>query len=280
MFRKKIASYLTFSLLSLLSMMFFFSACLKDITIDLPEYESKLVVESYLDSNVPYYIVSVTESVSFFTPSTFPVSQVLPVVEHAIVTITKGNQTDTLQYIDTLKVYVKPLTTPMSINDYEDYHLRVEDTMTNRIATASTRFLPVIPIDTVMYLLNDSLKAAMLMYFYDPKPDENFYKVWFANAANPFERDSLRTWEFSDKALSDGRVSVGMGYNFRVTDTVIVRLYHINEEYYRFLDTVDDAEDASDSPFSRPARIVSNIEGGTGVFVALSYDQRIVPITQ
>lgn len=257
-----------------------FTACTKDITIDLPEYESQLVVESYLDANVPFYIVSVTESVSFFTPGTLPISHSLPVVAHAIVTLTHGNTTDTLPFIDTLGVYVKLLTTSLSVNDFEPYLLRVADTATNRIATASTRFLPKVPIDTVLYLLNDSLKAAMLLYFYDPKPDVNFYKPWFANAGNVLDRDSLYTWEFNDKALGTERISVGMNYNYRVNDTVVVRLYHISEEYYRFLDTVEDAADAAGGPFSRPARIESNISGGTGIFTALSYDQRIVIIKQ
>ncbi len=277
---KKNGSLIASPLVYLFILAMFYTSCMKDVTINLPEYESKLVVESYLDSNVPFYIVSVTESVSFFTPSTFPVSQVLPVVNHAIVTITKGSKTDTLAFIDSLQVYVKALQTPLSDTDFEPYQLRVVDTSTNRIATATTQFLTKVPIDTVLYLLNDSLEAAMLLYFYDPKPDVNYYKVWFANAANPFERDSLRTWEFSDKALGDDRVSAGMGYRFRVDDTLIVRLYHINEEYFRFLDTVDDADDAVSSPFSRPSRIESNIQGGTGIFVALTYDQRIVPIIQ
>lgn len=256
------------------------SGCLQNITIDLPEYESQLVVESYLDANISFYVVSVTESVSFFTPGTLPVSQSLPVVNSAIITITHGNITDTIPYIDSLRVYIKPLQNSMQATDFEPYLLRVEDTATNRIATATTRFLPQIPIDTVLYLLNDSLQAAMLLYFYDPKPDTNYYKPWFANAANIFDRDSLYTWEFGDKALGNDRTSVGMDYHYRLNDTVVARLYHISREYYRFLDTVDDAADASSGPFTRPARIESNIQGGTGIFTALTYDQRIVVIKQ
>ncbi|OWY22957.1 DUF4249 domain-containing protein [Sphingobacteriales bacterium UPWRP_1] len=256
------------------------SACLQSITIDLPEYESQLVVESYLDANVPFYIVSVTESVSFFTPGTLPVSQSLPVVNNALVTITHGNITDTIPYVDSLRAYIKALQTPLTASNFEPYLLRVEDTASNRIATATTRFLPPIPIDTVLYLLNDSLQAAMLLYFYDPKPDTNYYKPWFANAANIFDRDSLHTWEFSDRALGTDRTSVGMNYNYRLNDTVVARLYHISREYFRFLDTVEDAADASGGPFSRPARIESNIQGGTGIFTALTYDQRMVIIKQ
>jgi len=256
----------------------FFTACTQDVTLNLPEYESKLVVESYLDANVPFYVVSVTESVPFLTPGNLPVNQSLPAVSTAIVTISKGSQTDTIPYVDSLRVYIKALSTPLNPTDFEPYLLSVLDTATNRLATATTKFLPKIPIDTVLYLLNSANEASMLLYYYDPKPDVNYYKPWFANAANIFDRDSLRTWEFSDKALGEGRSSVGMGYRYRLNDTVIARLYHISEEYFRFLDTVDDAGDAASGPFSRPARIESNIQGGTGIFTALIYDQRIVPV--
>ena len=146
-----------------------------------------------------------------------------------------------------------------------------------RSASASTQFLPIIPIDTVVYRLNDSSQASIIQYFDDDVGTEDFYKVFFTNV-NTFDTDSTYTWEFTDKTFSGQRVPIGMGFNYRVDDTVAVRLYHINQDYYKFLESANDAENASESPLSRPSRLISNINNGLGIFTTLAYDEKILII--
>ena len=271
----------------------FFVACEKNITIELPEYESELVIESYLEEGLPY-IVSVTESVSFLA------SLELPTVPNALVTITHNGITDTLQFLDVAYFNLETIVQP---NDFEPYFLRVEDLTTGRIAEASTQLLPSLPIDTISYLVNDTLGAAMLMYFYDDETIENYYKVWFAKANENilnecynenigltlscfadfdslFVADKIVTWEFSDNIFEAGsRVPVGMGYNYKVGDVVVCRLYNISKSYYDFLETVSDASSAASNPISRPARIISNITGGLGIFTSVNYEEKIIVIS-
>ena len=85
------------------------------------------------------------------------------------------------------------------------------------------------------------------------------------------------SWEFSDVTFGAGsRVPVGMGYNYKVGDVLVCRLYNISKEYYDFLETMDDASSAASNPIARPARIISNVTGGFGIFTAVTYEEKIV----
>ncbi len=257
-----------FLFFSLLSMLVYLSSCEKEIEIDLPAYENQLVVECYLEAGLPY-ILSLTESVGFL--DAFDV----PVVKDATVTITHNGITDTLTLIDSLNVYVK-LDKVVAANDFAPYYLEVKDGK-GRSVSATTQMLPRTSIDTLIYLKNDSAEASVIMYFDDLPDATNYYKVYFTNA-NTFDPDSTYSWEFSDNVFANQRTVSGTGYAFREGDDVEVRLYTIDEAYYRFLETVDDAGDATASPFARPSRIISNIEGGTGIFTAVDYDLRAIKI--
>ena len=63
------------------------------------------------------------------------------------------------------------------------------------------------------------------------------------------------------------------------TDTVIVHLYHINKEWYDFLITVRKAKAGSSGPFVEPVNVISNVEGGLGIFTTLNSDFDSIRIT-
>ena len=51
----------------LLITVFLFTACEKDITVDLPQPESKLVVDGYVEYNKPIYIL-LSRNAPYFSP--------------------------------------------------------------------------------------------------------------------------------------------------------------------------------------------------------------------
>lgn len=53
-------------------------------------------------------------------------------------------------------------------------------------------------------------------------------------------------------------------------------LYHCTQEYFDFLVSLRKAELAATAPVVEPGRVQSNVEGGLGVFVALSVERRWV----
>lgn len=256
--------------------LFMLVACQKDLSIELPGYTNELVVEAYLDPDIPFYLVSVTQSVPFLD------SLYLPVVPNAMVNIVHVGDTVQLNYVDSLGLYLKEHNFNND-NPNWPYFLYVSDA-NGHTASATTSFLQVPVIDTLQYLVNDSLKVSMQLYFNDIIGQDNFYKVWFGRCTYlpstqscvVLASDKIRSWEFSDINYKNQLVPVISNYNFDVNDTIITRLYNIDETFFKFLDTADDAIDAASGPFSRPARIEGNIAGGIGIFTALSYSQSTI----
>ncbi len=247
-----------------------FGSCERELRLDLPVYEQQMVVECYLEKGLPY-ILSLTESVSFFD------ADLLPVVDSALVTITHKGEVDTLSLIDTLGVYVDlnlDLLTAPEAGDTSGYYLYVEDLRTGRTAHANTRFLREIPIDTAYYFLNelDTPKAAITLNFTDPTPASNYYKVYFDNGLGAAKPKTF-TWSFSDQLIENGEGTRSLSHRFKVGSEVRTRLYHIDSTYYHFLESVDDAIDAGGISISRPARVEGNINGGLGIFTATAYDE-------
>lgn len=240
----------------------FLISCEKTVEIDLPPIESQLVVESYIEPNFPY-ILSLTQSASYFDVGAFQS------IADATVTITHLGETDTLRYIDSLNFYIG--TSGLVKYDKFPYELKVEDGFGRKVS-ATTSFMDIVQIDTITYSLNDASQASVIMFFDDQKSIENYYHVWFDNAESN-DPDSLYHWSFSDKSIADQRTLRGTGFNFDQNDTITVRLYNISKDFYDYLETVGDAISANGSPFGRAARIESNIEGGLGVFTALSFDE-------
>lgn len=237
-------------------------SCEKIVEIDLPPIESQLVVESYIEPNLPY-ILSLTQSASYFDVGAFQS------IADADVTITHLGITDTLVYIDSLNFYIG--TSGLVKYDKFPYELKVEDGFGRKVS-ATTSFKDIVQIDTITYSLNDSSQASVIMFFDDQKDVENYYHVWFDNSKSN-DPDSLYHWSFSDKSIANQRSLRGTGFNFDQKDTITVRLYNIQKDFYDYLETVNDAISANGSPLGRAARIESNIEGGLGIFTALSFDE-------
>jgi hypothetical protein len=244
------------------------SACEKEITIDLPPLNSELVVECYLTPGYPY-VLSLSETISYFNLIG------LPTIDSAVVTITHNGLTDTLQYIDSIGVYFANRF--VVAGDTGAYDLYINDTISDRIATATAKLLPIIPIDTVIYIKNDSAQASVLTYFTDNAITQNYYKYYVARLGGNAP-DSLLTRSFSDLIFSGQQTVAGTAYDYPANNEVLVRIYNISREYYEFLETSERASFAAQGSFARPARIISNINNGTGIFTVLSYDERRIQI--
>lgn len=246
------------------------TACEKEVTIDLPPVESELVVECFLAKGYPY-LLSLSETQPYFDLIQ------LPTVDSAVVRIEHNGTSVQLNYVDSLGIYFSGVN--VSGSDTLPYILHIEDTLRQRSLTAEARFLPVVPIDTILYFFNDSLDTTLLTYFDDPPQTNNYYRIYFSKDAS-FNADSVRTWSFSDVIFAGQNTVVSMGYRYHLGDKVRVKLFNISKEYYDFLETTERAATAIISPFSRPTRIIDNINGGTGIFTTWSFDEKVIQIVQ
>lgn len=56
-------------------------------------------------------------------------------------------------------------------------------------------------------------------------------------------------------------------------DSVVVTLFHIQKEYYDYLNSVENANSAFFDPLLNPEAIKSNITGGVGIFTYYTLDK-------
>jgi hypothetical protein len=141
-----------------------------------------------------------------------------------------------------------------------------------REITGRTRILPVVNIDSVIIEFSEEVDtlARALMYFTDDISEENYYRRMLHTGS----LDTIADIDFAvldDVVEENGRVVFGTGFDFVEGDTIINSLFHIDREYYDFLESIAFSLDANGNPFGQPAAINSNVLGdGIGVFTGLS----------
>lgn len=245
----------------------------KQIDLDIPEAPKELVIECYLEPGKPL-LALVLETQDFF--DTLGTS--LPIVTDATVVISHNGQLDTLAfggYLDGDKVYNYGKPAVIVAEDYNtEYTLTVTDP-TGRKATGTTKVLPPVPLDSITYNFLSDSSAIVLTYNQDDPNVSNFYRRLTHRTETIV--DSLKLdFTIDDNITSDGQTIVGGPPIFNVNDTLIVSLYHISEEYHDFIITREESVNSNGNPFATPGIIVSNIDGGIGIFTGFSKDRQQV----
>jgi len=155
----------------------------KDINLDLPVYESQYVVECYLEPGQPFSLL-LTKSVPYFEP--FPenpldfVESIL--VDSAKVVISHSGK----DYVLDNGVFFHPFTKKLfnySNADLvpgghdNDFSLKII-TPGGKTITATTRILPVVPIDSVVveYESETDTLARVLTYLTDDPATKDYYR--------------------------------------------------------------------------------------------------------
>lgn len=254
----------------------------KAIEVDLPPHDSQLVVECYLEHGKPYRLL-LTESVNYFSTPT------LPDIDDATVVITHQGKTILLEYkpqLDTLtgKIYNYVSDELVDSTGGGVYKLEISDSQGRRV-TAETAFLPKVPITEITWEFEDqdketkdsTAKALLLIRHPEDPNQENYYRMRILRDS---AQNLINELDFVYRGLfaTNGELTLGTAYRFEDKDTLHVLLYHIDRNFYDYFRTIDDAADANGNPFAPPANIISGVEGGWGVFAALSYDQKTVVI--
>lgn len=259
-------------------------ACNLDQPIDLqlPEYESRLVIECYLEKGEPFSLL-LTRSSGYFDPFGLTGNQLLSGLLEggAAINIKQGDKVYKLENNLTLdrftgKFFNYSLDLPVPENYDEPFELEIT-TEKGEFIRASTRLLPAVPIDSVIidYEPEEKEMARVLTYFTDVPSQTNFYRRMLHQTS----LDSLPFQDFttSDRVVEDV-VVFGTRYAFEQGDTILNTLFHISEEYYNFLESVQGAIQANGNPFAQPSPIISNIESEVnafGIFTTLNYDRRL-----
>lgn len=242
----------------------------KEIDLNLPEYESKLVVECYLEPGEQYRL-ALTESVDYFDP------RINPIITDALVIITYNGDVDTLKFgiisDATGKVfnYSSPKIVP--VDYFSEFSLEIRDNK-GRVVTGRTTIPVPVMIDTVEFHYNEDSLAFPLTKFYDNRSVTNYYR--YQVTRDSYLGDELTDFVFDDKLITSSQIALNSDYKLNKGNLVIISLYNIHKEYFDFLNSVNSAIDANGNPFGQPASIKSTVQGGLGVFTGLSRDRKII----
>jgi len=275
-------------------------ACEEDITLEIPQGEESLVVEGYIEPGMPP-IVMVTRTLPYFSESSIDILNSI-FVSGADVRIYDGKDTIKLMEINlsTLPDSIAKLLLEtfqlsgdllggLNITIYtsiqlfgevgKTYTLLVEKDK-NKLKARTTIPEPV-KIDSVWYEhhpnpTNDSL-VIVYFAFHDPPNQDNYYRLYNAREKEPFYPNPFIS--VSDDKLVDGNLiklntfrgqASGMSFDetygfFKKGDSVTVKLCQIDRVHYDFWKTFESSR-MSGGPFANPVYILSNVEGGLGVW--------------
>jgi hypothetical protein len=257
--------------LCFLFLLLFLWGCNKKIDLKLPAYESKLVIEMYLEPGKPFRCV-LQESTSYLSPPGNPL------MNNALVTVSYNGKQDTLineASIDTLsqKRFNYTGKNKVVYDENTTFSLFAKD-ISGRTLRSVARFLRPVSIDSVTFAFDKEDTAQAAIFFRDP-PGENFYRFYTSNQSRKREQ----TYRVNDLLFDGKPFTLFSNFTFARQDTVTFRLYHLTPEHYNFLESVQNARTANFNPFVQPSLIKSNVEGGIGVFTTVIYEERrkIVP---
>lgn len=253
------------------------ASCEKAITVQLPDYDSEMVVEMYLEEGKPLRCL-LSESMRYTD------TVIARALNHATVIVSDGTTSDTLENRlnkDTVTGrwynYYHPRIVP--VNNNKTYTLKISDS-TNRIVSGTTGFSQKIvridSIDTRSSIINDD-SFSVGVAFLDPPLTTNFYRFVVTKKLNNFRNDPT-DFSLSDISFNGKRFSFFSDATFARNDTVNIRVYALLKEHYDYIQSTGDARSSNFNPFSQPGRIKSNVKGGIGIFTAIRYDQREVII--
>jgi len=267
------------------------SACEKNITVDLPHAESQLVVEGYVITGEKPR-VHVTRSAPYFDPID-SASLVGYLVHFAVVTVSDGVNTDTLdeQYDPSLPNPIVYRARTMIGENGKNYTLTV--VAEGKILTAVTQLPFPVPLDSVWFKVDgnkDSLGFAWA-HLTDPDTLGNGYR-WFAKRLGKDDDYITPQGSVFDDKFINGK-SFDFGYNrgsipnsdaaddnndergyFKKGDTIAVKFCTLDRAHFLFWRSVETQTSNNGNPFSSPAPIEGNINGGLGIWggYGLSYD--------
>lgn len=265
----------------------FFVSCEKEISIELPEAEKKIVVDGGIFTGQPA-AVTLTWSAGYFDPID-SASIASYVISNALVTVSDGTTTDTLQFTIDLN---RPVPFVFRGNNVigqvgRTYVLTV--VADGKTVTSTTTIPSPVALDSVWFqpeIDGDSLGFAWA-HLTEPIGVGNGYR-WYTKRLN---EDAVFLAPFGstfDDNFVEGK-SFDFAYNrpapegstapednnrergyFKTGDTIVVQFCSIGIGEAAFFRTFEIEVSNNGNPFAAPGVIETNVTGGLGVFCGYS----------
>lgn len=288
-------------------------ACERDYNIELKDNQPQLVVEGYINNEMPLYnYVILSKSKSFYEPG----FQNIP-VSGAIVTVTEGVRLpdNTYQWDETAAVRLKEARPPQLGNQpvpgfYFDPRLATADSANALkgipgkyyrldIETEGKRYaaitaLPVpVPIDSlsVGYYFTDIIddkkqdKARITIHYKDPDTIGNTQLYFWRHGGGASKNFGWGTFGMSEYApgtddqVNGQDIHLTLSYGFVIGETVSIIMTSVERKVYNFWDSFIKAGN-NNGPFATPVTLQSNITGDnvTGCFSGFATSSKTIVV--
>lgn len=269
-----------------------FSACTAPYDQELPEYNSELVIEAYVNQANPLLnYVLLSKSVPYYD-SSFDIGT----VESAEVFVEEGvmengsiNWLRTIEYnsIDSIPGLYFPDLSQLFVGK-EGYYYRLSVQTEDEIATAITRIPELVEMDSIWYdnVVNqqtDSLEPYLKFSWNDPPSFGNYYLV--ADYRNVEENYPL-LWGTADRiAVTDDIFFNGDRFEYseifpdQYGDTVNMYLISIDQDAYKYWESYEISQ-GNGGPFSQPINVKSTFDNALGIFQGMAVDAKRIVITK
>lgn len=264
--------------------------------IEIPEHESKLAVFANLSDNQGDFSISYSKIITN-NNDYIPINAEITILEN-------GNPFYKTNFVgsDNKSFYVKDL--GKSIAEGKEYTLIVENSTYGK-ATA-TQIVPRKPDFTNMkykkdgYITSGGYKADLFSFdINDDASDENYYLVEsygifsFDNETSEqnlylsSEDPSVKQFWFgskngliiSDKNFNGSVTKILTNFeNYNQFKKIKLKIYSITKDYYHFLLSYNQYQDANGNPFAEPVNVHNNIGNGYGLFQVNSSKEMILVI--
>jgi len=260
-------------------------SCEKEITVDLPAPETKIVIEGAIEEGrLPW--VFVTKNAPYFSHID-SAALVNMIVFNARITVTDGIITDSLQLTYDPYIYPKFKYAGSTLigQTGKRYWLKVE--VDGKTYTAQTSIPPSVKIDSLKFKpdKNQDTLGFIWLYLVDPDTLGNYYRgftkilgkdsIYLRPYPSVFD-DKFFNGQFCEYAIERGRNplednmyddygldSAGVSrFYFRKGETVVVKLCTIDVFHYDFWYSVEQQFITDGNPFASPISARTNISGG------------------
>lgn len=274
------------SVLAIFALFFLLVSCQKEIDVELPDYQKKLVVEATI-ANGEHPVVILSRSISYLSDINIDTLINNILVSDAVVTVTSSKgETDTLKYGFSAEspIGFAYVAGNMIGELGTGYDLKI--VWQGKTYTSHTSILEPFQLDSAWLAFHGDSSATIRILLTDDPAATNYYhfsvkvscekfkdKQWVTSIPVAFDDGTFNGQTFNYEIMRGNPSLLFMPtmseemereftrMTFRPGDTVVLRSSAIDYSSYRFWSSAGSDIIFGQNPFLSPAPIVSNING-------------------
>ena len=279
-----------------------FVGCQKEIEVDIPDYQDKIVIEGSIENGQPAMVI-VSNSVPYF--STIDLDMLLNEVfiKDAVVTVTSSTgETEqlTFAYTEESPIYFAYVGRNIIGEPGKSYALRVE--YGGKVYTSQTSIVQPVALDSAWLAFidgNDTMPTSRILLT-DNAATKDYYqfrikihgkdltdRLWVTSMPVAFDDATFNGKTVNYEILRANPSSLFMPtmtdeeeadfyrITYRPGDTIYIKTSMLDYSGYRFWSTISNELSFGQNPFMTPAPIISNINGDNAMGVWCGYASTI-----